>query len=337
MQKADSSFRITLKVTRVPDLSKSKFKDAKEVLTFSETEFGELVNKFKENLKSSALSVNEATGSEVFKKHYSVKESAKLQIANSTIGFAVDYKSGRFFVAESAVGKTNLKVYDSDTFEYITSHQISGIVKSFDADNGYLAYSLGGRLDPYVTVLDAETFKLVRKFDYSQYLHIYSGSLEHMNNVFIDGDTLFCTSSDQHCECFVSDITNGEIKKLSNTVYQPAAAFNREEHLICLVETGVSRTDMYLVDSLSGNNVKTVTVANNYNNNAPYFNGTAFYIMGKYYMIDGKTVYASQPLQIDLIIANCPTIALFTAVTICIQPLKLTVPTTFIFSIPRTA
>ena len=49
MQKADSSFRITLKVTRVPDLSKSKFKDAKEVLTFSETEFGELVNKFKEN------------------------------------------------------------------------------------------------------------------------------------------------------------------------------------------------------------------------------------------------------------------------------------------------
>ncbi len=233
---------------------------------------------------------------EFVKKTVGLEEKSRLTLNASALAVAFDNSRGRLYVADGTLGSgCVLKAYNAADMTLLAEKKLSRKIVSMDADNGHLAYSLGE--SPYkLYVVDGETLADFRAYSPSEY---YQNDGDHLINIYVDGDVVFCTSEDQHINHCVIDLNSTEQPKMLNVMglYRSVSAFDRKNHTVALMDYGISRTELHLIDLRNPEVIKSIQISSDFSSGQLYFNGTAFLAEGKYYDIAGNKLKKSQVMK----------------------------------------
>ena len=74
-------------------------------------------------------------------------------------------------------------------------------------------------------------------------------SFEHEVSSFcLDGDTIYYTEHDQHCEIFKKNLVTGNTERIGSTFYFPKILLNKEDNILYIGESGSTGSAIYYYD-----------------------------------------------------------------------------------------
>ena len=75
-------------------------------------------------------------------------------------------------------------------------------------------------------------------------------SFEHEVSSFcLDGDTIYYTEHDQHCEVFKKDLVTGDTKRIGGSFYVPKILLNKEDNILYIGESRSTGSTIYYYDA----------------------------------------------------------------------------------------
>ena len=75
-------------------------------------------------------------------------------------------------------------------------------------------------------------------------------SFEHEVSSFcLDGDTIYYTEHDQHCEVFKKDLVTGDTKRIVSSFYFPKILLNKEDNILYIGESRSTGSTLYYYDA----------------------------------------------------------------------------------------
>lgn len=164
--------------------------------------------------------------------------------------------------------KTNLIIVADSTFinfldpRNFTVVQTLAFSEATDiaADNGILVAASGTR--GIIEVYDIATLALLNGKQ-SPNLDYYYSDLPYITA--IDGDNIFYSHINQFCEVHLWNYKTGESKLLKTSesggggtsIYSPELSLDKKSHTLYITETGLSSTDFFAFDSLTGEHKQT--------------------------------------------------------------------------------
>ena len=75
-------------------------------------------------------------------------------------------------------------------------------------------------------------------------------SFEHEVSSFcLDGDTIYYTEHDQHCEAFKKDLVTGDTKRIGGSFYFPKILLNKEDNILHIGESRSTGSTIYYYDA----------------------------------------------------------------------------------------
>ena len=75
-------------------------------------------------------------------------------------------------------------------------------------------------------------------------------SFEHEVSSFcLDGDTIYYTEHDQHCEVFKKDLVTGDTKRIGGSFYFPKILLNKEDNILHIGESRSTGSTIYYYDA----------------------------------------------------------------------------------------
>ncbi len=105
--------------------------------------------------------------------------------------------------------------------------------------------------DIYVSLPDLCRIDVFSKANYAKKTSLY---FEHEVSSFcIDGDTVYYSKHDQHCDVYKKNMTTNEVTQIMPqggwTFYQPKLCLNKEDDLLYIGESGMSGSTLYYYDA----------------------------------------------------------------------------------------
>ncbi len=269
-------------------------------LTWSESELDDRLVQFEAAYTEFRQDVNESLGMMVFQPDYTADFTASHTLDGTVTHMAFDAETERLFIVHTGNGQTTLDAYDIHTMQPVGSIPLADAVIALDADGGrvvlaYVPDKSNPARDRAVWLFDAATCTASGSITVLEYdpLEIEYGITGSIGTLAVDGDRLYAAETDQWCKIVCYDLSTGQSLPLSFdttlTIYQPQFTLDREHHVLCLTEVGISTTTMRALDSLTGELLGEVSYRD-YNDTAAYADGTHFGSNGTFMGLDGQAV-----------------------------------------------
>ncbi len=225
----------------------------------------------------------------ILQDSYRLVEKYRMPLDAGFLDYAIDRKTGRLFIATSQGATSTITAYDLGTAEQLGELRLQGPLAGMDADNGVLAICYSktyGEVKAYL--YDAQTLQETRTLDFTTSAH------EHVNTypgeVVVDGSRVILTTASQHCDTFIYDLNTDTQVALWSSSYQASVALDRENHVLALMDRGLSNIHLRLYDAISGKPITGFDDFARYESATPYFDGHAFQAFGKRFHANGDKV-----------------------------------------------
>ena len=272
----------------------SRHDGATELLAVNEQQLDTLLAEIEQRFTAYADTLNTALDATVLQDSWQYAEEYRLPLDETFLDYAIDRKTGRLFLANAERSSTVITAYDLTTAERLDALRLPQLIAGMDADNGVLAVCYTetyGEIKAYL--YDAQTLKATRTLDFTTATHRHVEA--YPDDVFVDGSRVILITARQHCDIYFYDLETDTQLNSWDTMYQPGAALDRENHVLALLERGVSAIDLRLYDTVSGQIITSYGNIHSYGADLPYFDGRTFQAYEKHYHANGtKTVPAKQ-------------------------------------------
>ena len=156
-------------------------------------------------------------------------------------GDVVNWQTENDLIYVITKGNNRLVVIDSENMTPIYNVPLAGTPAemNFEGDKIYISLPDLCRIDVFSKSDCTKESSLF--FDHE----IYSFAL--------DGDCIYYSEQDQHCEVFKKDLSTGEVKKVRTekiySFYQPKVYLNKEDRILYIGESGNSASTLYYFDA----------------------------------------------------------------------------------------
>ncbi len=173
----------------------------------------------------------------------------------------------------TSIGKV---AYDDTTNQIIILN--NGVIEVYDADTFTYKYSVTSLLRP--TNFDVDNGKLVITYE-TNHFTIYDLTTNNSSNIqtqivvseiVIDQDMVIYADGDQWCDVVFHNINTNDLVTI-HSLYNPKLTLNRNDHIVYVIETGISSTQLNYYNSQSGNLISSYRYDDYNNNGAVKFDG----------------------------------------------------------------
>jgi len=163
-----------------------------------------------------------------------------------------------------------IEIYDADTMELRKTINTLLTLDCMDADEGMLV--VGYRL---------RRFDIYDLANYTLYKSVQTKT--NVSEIVLDGKIVIYTDDYQWCDIIFYDYEIEEVIEFKRGIYKPKLTLNRKEHILYVTETGLSSSELYYFNSITGEQIYCSNFSEFvYVNNPVLFDG-------KYIHHEGKT------------------------------------------------
>lgn len=216
---------------------------SKENVT-SKTEYKNIDNGVLEKATSQEMNVPENMK---LLKTNNVKEENNSKNVSATVasyeldGSVVNWTTEKDLIYVITSGNNRLVVINSKTMIPIANVPLAGK----PAEMNFIGNEL------YISLPDLCRIDIFSKSSFAKTSSIY---FEHEVSSFcVDGNVIYYSEHDQHCEVFRRNMTTNELTRISfekiNYFYQPKLYLNKQDNILYIGETGITGSTLYYCDA----------------------------------------------------------------------------------------